>query len=467
MNQRAALSQTAEQSPCDLSIVGRVVTREATHPRGEVRIKGGRIVEVLPEAGVAPHRERIDAGGGYVLPGVIDPHVHALSDPREGIEAATRAAAAGGVTTILEMPFDQTGPIWTAERVAAKKHMVDEEAHVDVGLFATVRPGGGVAEVPELAEAGAVTFKVSTYHTHADRFPRTPDDEMLEVFRAIAATGRRVCVHAENDEIVRKLVAERYDDGYADPRAHCAARPPVTETAAVAGTLELARAAEAKVHFVHMSLPHSIDLIRAQAARGVDASAEVCPQYLMFTDEDMAEQGTRLKVNPPVRTSGDVEGMWRRFAADSVDTLSSDHAPWPIAEKDKPNIFDNASGAPGVETLFPVTAAVGMAERGLGVESLVRASSWRPAELFGIDHRKGDLRAGLDGDVVIFDPDAEWQVDEVTMQSNAGWSPFHGRKLRGRVTHTISRGETIYQDGRLSSGAGRGRLVEFGEAQRA
>ncbi|NDZ78686.1 amidohydrolase family protein [Streptomyces sp. SID10853] len=461
------MDMNSEKEPCDLSVVGHVVCRAGNYPRGEVRIRDGRIVEVLPEAGDAPHRERIDAGSSYVLPGVIDPHVHALSDPREGVEAATRAAAAGGVTTILEMPFDQSGPIWTAARVEAKKQMVAEQAHVDVGLFATVRPGGGVAEVAAMAEAGAVTFKVSTYHTHADRFPRTPDDEMVEVFRAIAATGRRVCVHAENDEIVRKLVEELYATGTEDPRAHCAARPPVTETAAVANTLELARTAGAKVHFVHMSLPHSIDLVQAYARQGVDATAEVCPQYLMFTEDDMASMGTRIKVNPPVRTRQDTDGMWSRLAADAIDTLSSDHAPWPIVEKDKPNIFDNASGAPGVETLFPVTAAIGLHERGVSIESLVRVSSWRPAELFGIGHRKGDLRAGLDGDVVVFDPEAEWEVDETVMQSNAGWSPFHGLKLRGRVTRTISRGETVHQDGKLSSRPGRGRLVEFGEAERA
>lgn len=454
-----------DQEVCDLSIVGHVVSRAGSYPRGEVRITDGRIVEVLEEAGDAPHTERIDAGSAYVLPGVIDPHVHSLSDPREGIEAATRAAAAGGVTTILEMPFDQAGPIWTVERLEAKKRMVAEEAHVDVGLFATVRPGGGVTEVAGLAAAGAVTFKVSTYHTHADRFPRTPDDEMVEVFRAIAATGRRVCVHAENDEIVRKLVDELYETGTRDPRAHCRARPAVTETAAVANTLELARTADAKVHFVHMSLPHSIDLVQSYAAQGVDASAEVCPHYLMFTEDDMVTMGTRVKINPPVRTRADVEGMWSRLTADAIDTLSSDHAPWPIVEKDKPNIFDNASGAPGVETLFPVTAAVGLAERGVSIESLVRVSSWRPAELFGIDHRKGDLRAGLDADVVVFDPAAEWEVDETVMQSNAGWSPYHGMTLRGRITRTLSRGETIYADGKLTSTAGRGRLVEFGGGQ--
>lgn len=457
----ADMAMSGERQLCDLSVVGHVVCRSGRYPRGEVRIRDGRVAAVAPQVTGDPCEQQIDVGDAYVLPGVIDPHVHSLSDPREGIAAATRAAAAGGVTTILEMPFDKAGPVWTADRVKAKREIVLQEAHVDVGLFATVRPGNGVREVPALAAAGAVTFKVSTYHTDPNRFPRIPDNELVEVFRAIAATERRVCVHAENDEIVRNLVAELRDTGSTDPRAHCAARPAVSETAAVANTLELARAADAKVHFVHMSLPHSIDLVRSAVRRGVDASAEVCPQYLIFTEEDMLSLGARAKVNPPPRTRADVDGLWAWLAADEIDALSSDHAPWPLSEKNKPNIFDNASGAPGVETLFPVCAAVGLHERGVSIESLARATSWRPAELFGIGHRKGDLRPGLDADITVFDPSREWTLDEATMQSNAGWSPFHGRTLRGRVTMTISRGEVIYDGEQVTAKPGRGRLVTF------
>jgi allantoinase len=439
-----------------------VVCRAGHYPRGEVRVTGGRVAEVLARPSDQPYGQRIDVGDAYVLPGVIDPHVHSLSDPREGIGTATRAAAAGGVTTILEMPFDKAGPVWSPERVAAKRELVAREAHVDVGLFATVQPGGGASAVPALAEAGAVTFKVSTYHTDPNRFPRTPDDELLEVFRAVARTGRRVCVHAESDEIVRRLMSQLRASGVSDPRAHCAARPAVSETAAVANTLELARAAEAKVHFVHMSLPQSIDLIRAAARDGVDASGEACPQYLMLTEQDMIRLGARAKVNPPPRTRADVDGLWARLATDEVDVLSSDHAPWPLSEKSQENIFDNASGAPGVETLFPVCASVGLHERNVSIDSLVRACCWRPAELFGIGHRKGDIRVGLDADITVFDPSVEWTVDETELLSNAGWSPFQGLSLRGRVMRTICRGATVYDGTRVTAAPGQGQLVTFG-----
>lgn len=443
----------------DLSVVGCLVTRAGVLRRGEIRVRAGKIVARLPEVSDAACSERIDVGEAFVLPGVIDPHVHSLSTPTEGIEAATRSAAAGGVTTVMEMPFDQEAPVWTVERLKAKRNMVVREAHVDVALYATVRPGGGISEVGPMAEAGASSFKVSTYHTDPDRFPRTPDDELLEVFAAIAATGRRVCVHAENDEIV-KAKLDRLKPTGSDPLAHCRARPPVTETAAVAHVLEIARATGVKVHLCHMSLPRSFDLIRSYAREGMPASGEVCPHYLTFTQDDMTAYGARLKINPPVRSGSDVDGLWSRLRGGQVDAIASDHAPWPLEQKNEPNIFDNASGAPGVETLLPVVASEALA-RGLDIRTVAAATSWRPAELFGLGHRKGDLAPGLDADLAIYDPRVAYVIDEAELHSNAGWSPFHGMSSRGRVTLTLSRGQVVWNGKHVVSSPGRGQLITF------
>lgn len=443
----------------DLSIVGCLVTRAGVFPRGEVRVRDGKIVARLTEVSNAAYSERIDVGEAFVLPGIIDPHVHSLSAPTEGVEAATRSAAAGGVTTIMEMPFDQEAPVWTVDRLKAKRQLVAREAHVDVALYATVRPGGGVGEVAPLAAAGATCFKVSTYHTDPNRFPRTPDDELLEVFAAVAATGRRICVHAEIDEIVKAKIAENRSSG-ADPLAHCRSRPPVTETAAVAHVLELARPSGVKIHLCHMSLPRSFALIRAYAAAGMPASGEVCPHYLTFAEADMSAYGARLKVNPPVRSRADVEGLWARLRAGQVDAIASDHAPWPLAQKNEPNIFDNASGAPGVETLLPVVASEALA-RGVDIRMVAAVTSWRPAELFGLDHRKGDLVPGLDADLVIYDPRASYVLQEGQLHSNAGWSPFNGMRLSGRVILTVSRGAVVWDGKSVVSDPGRGQLITY------
>ena len=445
----------------DLSLVGHVVSSTENFPRGEVRIRDGHIVSVSGTASEEPYGQRIDVGDKLILPGVIDPHVHCLSYEGEGIEAGTRSAAAGGVTTILEMPFDAEGPIWSVPAFQEKRTRVEREAHVDVGMYATVKPGGeGIKEISGLAEAGACCFKVSTFHTDPNRFPRTPDNELIEVFEEIAQTGRRVCVHAENNEIVQAKVEELKDRGEEDPRLHCAARPPVTETAAVANVLELGREIGVKLHFCHISTPRAVDLVRWYSSEGSPATVEVCPHYLTLTEKDMLERGAWLKCNPPLRTSEDVDGLWERFREGQIDAIASDHAPWPRHYKDKKNIFDNASGGPGVETLLPVTASEALHTRGIDPSELVRTTSTRVASAFGLDDRKGDLRAGLDADIVVFDADHKWVLDEAQLHSTAGWSPFHGRALQGRVEMTFSRGELIWDGTKVLSQPGRGRFLK-------
>lgn len=444
----------------DLAVTGHVVTSTRRLPGAEVRIRGGRIVAVLERPSDASAGERIDVGDAYVLPGVIDPHVHCLSYAGEGIAGATRSAAAGGVTTILEMPFDEDGPIWSVDVFTAKRERVRREAHVDVGMYATVRPGGeGIQEIDGLAEAGAACFKVSTYHADARRFPRTPDDELLAVFAAVAGTGRRICVHAENDEIVRARVAELRERGEQDPRLHCAARPPVTETAAVANVLELARGTGVRLHLCHVSTPRAVDLVRQHVADGVPASLEVCPHYLTLTEEDMPARGALLKCNPPLRGAAHVAGLWERFRAGEIDAVASDHAPWPRQQKDKPNVFDNSSGGPGVETLLPVTASAALHEERVDPCQLVKGTATRVAELFGLAHRKGDIAPGLDGDLAVLDPSPRWTLDEADLHSRAGWSPFHGRTLQGRVTLTVSRGEVVWDGSQVLSTQGRGEFI--------
>lgn len=444
----------------DLAIVGHVVTSTEHYLRGEVQIYNGKIINVSPVPTGDAVERRLDVGTAYVMPGVIDPHVHCLSHASEGIETGTRSAAAGGVTTILEMPFDADGPIWSVAAFEAKRRRVEAEAHIDVAMYATVEPGGeGIKEIAGLAGAGAACFKVSTFHTDPRRFPRTPDDELLRVFSEIAKTGRRVCVHSENNEIVQAKVTELQRSGEISPLLHCASRPPVTETAAVANVLELGREIGVRLHFCHISTPRAIELVRWYASQGSPASAEVCPHYLTLTEDDMERAGARLKCNPPLRTREHVDGLWEQLRRGEIDAIASDHAPWPMELKSKANIFDNVSGGPGVETLLPIVASSALHERNVDVNELVRVTSTRVAETFGLADKKGDLKPGLDGDVVVFDADEQWTVDESLLQSNAGWSPFHGTTLRGRVMLTVSRGQIAYDGDKVQSQPGQGRFL--------
>ena len=444
----------------DLSILGRVANGVDDPFRGEIRTAAGRIVEVRagePVAGSATRR--IDLGDAYLLPGAIDCHVHSGSTTSEGIYALTAAAAAGGVTTVIDMPYDVAAPVVSPQVMMAKRDRVRDEALVDVALLGTVRPGSGGVDVDPLVEAGAVGFKLSLFGTDAHRFPRIPDDQFLEVLSAIGEHGSVACVHAENEEIIKPLLARARDSGETSPLAHCRSRPPVSETQAVLTALEYARETGAPLHLCHLSLARSVDLARSYAAEGLQVSTETCPHYLTFSEEDMERQRGRLKINPPLRSPAEVVRLWERVSCGSIDVVSSDHAPWPLVDKTRPAIFDNHSGAPGTETLVTVLAG-GLLSRGMDLAMLAQLVAAAPARIFGISHTKGSLAPGMDADIMAFDPGCPFILDEGELHSNAGWSPYNAMAFPGRVVLTVSRGEVVWDGAQLLGSAGRGRVVE-------
>ena len=443
----------------DLSIVGRIVNGVDAPFRGEIRIAAGRIVDVREGEATGPAAERIDVGAAYLLPGAIDCHVHSGSHPGEGIRAMTASAAAGGVTTVIDMPYDVAAPVVSPEILAAKRDKVMAEALVDVALLGTVRPGTGGIDVGPLVEAGAVGFKLSLFGTDPRRFPRIPDDQLLEVLAAIREHASVACVHAENEEIIKPLLARARASGASSPIDHCRSRPPVSETQAVLTALEYARETKASLHLCHLSLGRSVDLASSYVAEGLHVSTETCPHYLCFSEDDMAGQGGRLKINPPLRPVTEVARLWERLCGGAIDVVASDHAPWPLSEKTRPAIFDNHSGAPGTETLVTVVAA-GLLARGEDLNKLTRLVAAAPARIFGISHAKGSLAPGMDADVMAFDAGSSFTLDESELHSNAGWSPYHGRAFPGRVVLTVSRGEVVWDGSQLGGSAGRGRVVE-------
>lgn len=450
-------------SAADLAVRGLVQRPDDTWTVSDILVVGERIAAITAPGAFAAHR-LIDTGGSYLLPGMVDAHVHSLSHHGEGIAAATRAAAAGGVTTIIEMPYDAAGPIADTDHFHRKTDLVADEAHIDVALLGTALPDGGWRNVEALVEAGAVGFKVSIFHTDPVRFPRVHDGELLDVFKAIAGADTTVCVHAENDEIIKHLIG-RYRPESTDPLDHIRSRPPVAETLGVLTVLEIGRAAEARVHMCHTSLPRSVDLVNTWAADGADVTMETCPHYLLLDEDDMRRQGTRLKINPPLRTASAREGLWDRIARGEIDVISSDHAPWAVDMKNKPNVFDNHSGAPGVQTIYPLVLAEAFRRSPDAFAAAIRAMTINPARRYGIDGSKGAIAVGYDADIVAFDPRREWTVSLDDMQSNAGWTPYDGFQVPGSINLTISRGRVVY-DGELRSQAGSGSLVLSGRRNR-
>lgn len=452
-------------SNIDLIVTGRICRSDGSWGYGEIWISGEKIVAIhgsRPPTPTPSTARRIDAGDDFVLPGAVDAHVHSLSHDGEGIRAATRAALAGGVTTIVEMPFDGAGPINNRDKLLTKQELVHDEAHVDVALLGTLAPDGGWRKADVLVDNGVVGFKVSLFMTDEVRFPRINDFELLNVMKAVTGTGTTLCTHAENNEIVKSLLTVEEAKDPFDPQSHSRSRPPVSETLGVLTALEVAAYQGTALHICHLSLPRSIDLVGWYQGQGVDVTLETCPHYLTFTEADLDLHRGHLKINPPLRTAADREGVWNRVDAGRVNVISSDHAPWPRQLKEHHRILDNHSGVPGVETL--VAATLGAAIRrdpALKVfTTAVNALTIGPAQRFGLDREKGSIEVGKDADLMIFSPGSDTAVDGSSLNSNAGWSPYDGMKLGGRVTATVLRGQLAWStSGGFANENNRGQLV--------
>lgn len=446
-------------SDFDLVVSGTVVLTDRTIERGYVAVRGGVVERV--GAGPAPAAgERHDFGTALVLPGAIDAQVHSCSQTgQEGFDWSTRAAAAGGVTTIVDMPYDDGNLICTGERLGEKAAAAGRESRVDFALFGTIRPADGPARIAEMVRAGAAAFKFSTFETHPERFPRIPTPVLHDAFAAIAPFGLVAGVHNENDECVRAFSRRVEAAGLTDFRAHGLARPPVTETLAIVEVYELAAATGCAAHIVHCSLGRGYALAAAYREQGVAATIEACIHYLTLAEEDdVARLGGRAKVNPPIRGRAEREALWRHLAAGNVTVVSTDHVSWSEDRKRDPNMLKNASGAPGLEVLYPLLVK-GLLDRGLPLTLASRVLAANPARLFRIGHRKGALEPGRDADIVVLGHRPGRYDPAESGHCVVGWSPYAGMELSYRPVATFVRGKVVFNGKAVSAAPGTGAFI--------
>jgi allantoinase len=406
------------------------------------------IADRIPDGGaggIRKIRKIIDAGGKYVLPGVVDAHVH-FNDPgfpdREDMGTGTAAAAAGGVTTVIDMPLSGAPAVVSVESLELKKQAAAARAGVDYALWGGL-VNDNVAHMEAMHRAGAIAFKAFTCFA-GDDFPYATPDVLYRGMKEAARLGALVGLHCEDESLTSAGEARGVDKGTA--RAFLDAHFPLTERLAAQAALETAKETGARVHICHASLPEVVDAARKARSEGAKVTVETCPHYLLFTEDDLEKLGPVLKCTPPVRSRPALEGMWERVLDGSVDLIASDHSPSTVEQKNPAdgNFFRAWGGVQGVQVMLSALFSEGVTKRGLPLEKLVSLTSSAPARLFGLYPRKGVLRVGSDADLVIFDPRAEWTLRPEDLLHKNRHTPYMGMKFTGRVDMTISRGRVVY-----------------------
>ncbi|TBU90332.1 dihydroorotase [Stutzerimonas kirkiae] len=442
-------------SDFDLIVRGKLVLPNRIFEDGYVAVIDGRIARIgFGEPPAA--KELHDCRGAWVVPGAVDGQTHTGSANHEWLGQASRAAAAGGVTTLVDMPYDEPEPAWSAEVFLAKAAKANADCHIDVGLYATIRPRDGLDAIPGLIEAGACAFKFSTFEANAQRFPRIDDAMLYQAMLRIAPSGLACGVHNQHQEMTLANIARLRAAGDTGWDAFGRAHPPLVENLATANIYEIGAATGARAHAVHISLSRGFQLCNQYRAAGVQASAETCVQYLMLNEEEhMRRLGAKTKHYPPIRPKAEVDKLWTHIANGDCDFVSSDHVAWGLDRKGDPDIFNNAAGGPGLETLVPALWT-GCLEHGISPAMAVRLLSEGPAKFF-LMHDKGSLEPGKDADIVVLEP-GRFVHDPANSLAAVNWSAFEGRTFDVRVAATFLRGKLAWDGRKIVNAAGAGRL---------
>jgi allantoinase len=448
----------------DLVVRGsRVVTPAGTGP-ASVHVRDGVIVEVAGYDQVPSRVRAVEAGRAVVLPGVVDTHVHVNEPGRtawEGFSSATRAAAAGGVTTIVDMPLNSVPASTSVAALRAKRSAAAGKCHVDVGFWGGVVPGN-LAELEPMTSAGVLGFKAFLVDSGVPEFAAVREDELGAAMAALTRLDVLTVVHAEAPEVIAGAAAGGGAGGGADPRAYrtwLRSRPDRAETEAVATVAGLAQQLGARAHVLHLSSAEALEPLRRARAAGARISAETCPHYLTLAAEEVPDGATAYKCAPPIREAANRERLWAALVAGDLSLIASDHSPSPPGRKhlDDGDFMAAWGGISSLQLALPVvwTAA---RERGHSLADLAEWMSAAPTRLVGLDGAKGAIAPGRDADLVLFDPDASFTVDPSALYHRHPVTPYAGLVVHGVVRATYLRGRMAW-DGRRFADHPPGRLL--------
>ncbi|MEO5815001.1 MAG: allantoinase AllB [Gemmatimonadaceae bacterium] len=426
----------------------RVLTEHGLEPAC-VRIEDGLIADITPYDTTRTDA-LFDAGDDVVMPGLVDTHVHVNEPGRtewEGFTSATRAAAAGGVTTLFDMPLNSIPATTTIAALHAKRDAARGRIAVNVGFIGGVVPGNA-GELAALHAAGVTLFKCFLVPSGVDEFPNVGESDLRDALPILAALDATLLVHAELPEHIVAMPsgAPRH---YA---TYLASRPDSAETEAVALVIRLAAEFGARVHIVHLSSERSLPLIAAARARGVRITCETCPHYLVFSAEEIADGATELKCAPPIRSATTRDALWNALIDGEISLVASDHSPCPPSMKDQTlgDFFQAWGGIASLQLGLPAVWHEAQT-RGASIEQVAEWMSAAPARLAGLSHSKGRLAPGFDADIVIWNPETPVAVDDLTLYHRHSLTPYRGRTLTGLVRATYVGGVQVCLNGRVAA----------------
>lgn len=458
--------------PRTIIIEGGIIVTHETQQRADLIITGERISGIVADARGIYADERIDATGNLVLPGGIDVHTH-FREPeeftKEGFTYGSHGAAAGGITSVVEMPQADPTTI-NGDQLQEKRLRIGKTSIVDMALW-----GGIIGEPRQKPDAirdmvifGAVGFK-SFMASSSPSFPAVDVDKLYTAMQIVAETGLPYALHAEDDVMLSAGLKRTQGAGRTDPMAHADSRPPIVEAVAVANALHLAEVTGCWVHICHCASADALRQIAEARAKGVKVTVETCPQYLALNTDDLVQMRGFARCAPAIRPQSEVDAIWQYVLDETVDLICSDHCGFTADSKamGADDIFKAPLGISGIQTLLPSFFDTAVNQRAMTLPQFVRQIATNPAQMFGLYPRKGTIAVGSDADVVILDRNKEWVARGEEMLHKQKWTPFEGKTIKGRVVRTLRRGETIYNDAlegdaRTPGTPGSGRFVARG-----
>lgn len=438
----------------------RLRSRRVITPAGEreadIVIENGSIAEVTEMTGVCDR----DFGDVVLMPGVVDTHVHINEPGRtewEGFATATRAAAAGGVTTLIDMPLNSVPATTTLEALKAKAEAARGRVHVDVGFWGGVVPGNR-SDVPAMLDGGVFGFKCFMINSGVAEFDWVQPDDLRRVGTMMRKLQAPLLVHAEWPFVIEEASLEE-SVALGDSRDYAVylkSRPPEAEVEAIAYLIDFAREFGCPVHIVHLATAQALETISGARAEGLPITVETCPHYLTFTARDVPKGATQYKCAPPIRDGIEREGLWNGLKTGVIDMIVSDHSPCPPVLKQLDS-GDFLAAWGGIASLQVGLRAVwtGAGHRGISLEQVAKWMCSAPATLASMPNRKGAIAAGFDADIVAFEPDVVETVNAEALEHRHKTTPYDGMQLRGRVQTTYVRGYAVYDQGEFTEPTGR------------